>query len=82
MLELVRFLAKNLSSFPDDVEVFESEPKNGQKEILLKVNPEDLCAVIGKNGRTIRAIRVLMGVAATKKGFSCALKVDADLDGE
>ncbi|MDR0549806.1 MAG: KH domain-containing protein [Deltaproteobacteria bacterium] len=80
MLELVRFLATSLSSHPTDVEVTETELQPGRKEILLKVNPDDLCAVIGKNGRAIRAIRVLMGVAAAKKGLNCQLKVDADLD--
>ncbi|MDR2140182.1 MAG: KH domain-containing protein [Deltaproteobacteria bacterium] len=81
MLELVRFLATNLSSHPEDVEVTEVTPQPGQKEIRLKVNPEDLCAVIGKNGRTIRAIRVLMAVAAAKKGETGQLlKVDTDLE--
>jgi predicted RNA-binding protein YlqC (UPF0109 family) len=80
MLELVRFLAESLSSRPGEVEVSESEPQPGRKEILLKVSPGDLCAVIGKNGRTIRAVRVLMGVAASKIGQNYLLKVDTDLE--
>ncbi|MDR1871194.1 MAG: KH domain-containing protein [Deltaproteobacteria bacterium] len=80
MLELVRFLAQSLSSRPDEVTVSESEPQPGRKEILLKVSPSDLCAVIGKNGRTIRAVRVLMAVAASKKGQNYLLKVDTDFD--
>ncbi|MDR1577932.1 MAG: KH domain-containing protein [Deltaproteobacteria bacterium] len=80
MLELVRFLAISLSSFPDEVKVTELESEPGHKVIQLKVHPADLCGVIGKNGRTIRAIRVLMAVAAAKQGLSYLLKVDTDLE--
>ncbi|MDR1086046.1 MAG: KH domain-containing protein [Deltaproteobacteria bacterium] len=80
MLELVRYLASNLGNHPEEVEVTESENSQGQKVICLKVHSSDLCAVIGKNGRTIRAIRTLMSVAGAKTGQCCLLKVDTDLE--
>jgi predicted RNA-binding protein YlqC (UPF0109 family) len=80
MLPLVRYLASNLGGHPQAVEVTETVSDQGQKEILLKVHASDLCAIIGKNGRTIRAIRTLMTVAGAKKGQNYQLKVDTDLE--
>ncbi|MDR1606937.1 MAG: KH domain-containing protein [Deltaproteobacteria bacterium] len=80
MRDLVYYLATSLSSYPERVEVAEHEAEPGQKVLKLKVHPMDLCGLIGKNGRAIRAIRVLMAVAATKKGQNYLLKVDTDLD--
>jgi len=63
--ELVEMIAKALVDNPDKVQV--SQLEGEQTTILeLKVAPEDLGKVIGKQGRTARAIRVILGAAGMK----------------
>ena len=65
MKELVEMIAKALVDNPDKVQV--SLLEGEQTSILeLKVDPEDLGKVIGKQGRTARAIRVILGAAGIK----------------
>ena len=65
MKELVELIAKSLVDNPDKVQV--SQLEGEQSSILeLKVAPEDLGKVIGKQGRTARAIRTLLGAAGMK----------------
>ncbi|MFV0421161.1 KH domain-containing protein [Oleidesulfovibrio sp.] len=63
--ELVEYIAKSLVDNPDAVVVTEVEGE--QTSVLeLKVAKEDLGKVIGKQGRTARAIRTILGAASTK----------------
>jgi len=63
--ELVETIAKALVDNPDKVQV--SQLEGEQTSILeLKVDPDDLGKVIGKQGRTARAIRVMLGAAGMK----------------
>lgn len=65
MKELVEMIAKSLVDNPEKVHV--SQLEGEQTSILeLKVAPEDLGKVIGKQGRTARAIRVILGAAGMK----------------
>ncbi len=65
MQELVEMIAKSLVDNPEQVVV--SQLEGEQTTILeLKVAPEDLGKVIGKQGRTARAIRVILGAAGMK----------------
>lgn len=65
MRELVELIAKSLVDNPEKVHV--SQLEGEQTTILeLKVAPEDLGKVIGKQGRTARAIRVILGAAGMK----------------
>ena len=65
MKELVEMIAKSLVDNPDKVQV--SQLEGEQTSILeLKVDPDDLGKVIGKQGRTARAIRVILGAAGMK----------------
>lgn len=65
MQELVEMIAKALVDNPDNVQV--SQIEGEQTSILeLKVDPDDLGKVIGKQGRTARAIRVILGAAGMK----------------
>lgn len=65
MKELVEMIAKALVDNPDKVHV--SQLEGEQTSILeLKVDPDDLGKVIGKQGRTARAIRVILGAAGMK----------------
>jgi predicted RNA-binding protein YlqC (UPF0109 family) len=63
--ELVEMIAKALVDNPEMVHV--SELQGEQTTILeLKVAQEDLGKVIGKQGRTARAMRVILGAAGMK----------------
>ena len=65
MKELVEMIAKALVDNPDKVQV--SQLEGEQTSILeLTVDPEDLGKVIGKQGRTARAIRVILGASGMK----------------
>jgi len=61
--ELLITLAKNLVSQPDLVEVTQEE-QDGTIILRLKVSPEDMGKVIGKQGRIARAIRTVVKAAA------------------
>ncbi|QUH26260.1 KH domain-containing protein [Serpentinicella alkaliphila] len=65
MGELVEVIAKALVDHPDQVAVNEVE---GNQSIIveLKVAPEDMGKVIGKQGRIAKAIRTVVKAAATK----------------
>jgi predicted RNA-binding protein YlqC (UPF0109 family) len=65
MKDLIEYIAKALVDAPDQVKVSEVE---GEKTsvIELTVAKEDLGKVIGKQGRTARAIRTILSAASTK----------------
>lgn len=65
MKELVAFIAKALVDEPDQVTVSEIEGEQ-TSVIELKVAKEDLGKVIGKQGRTARAMRTILSAASTK----------------
>ena len=63
--ELMKYVAKMLVDFPDRVDVAEIQGEN-TTVIELKVAKEDLGKIIGKQGRTARAIRTILNGASTK----------------
>ena len=63
MNELLTLVAKRLVDQPDKVEVIE-EQRDGITILRLKVDPNDMGKVIGKQGRIARAIRTLVKAAA------------------
>jgi len=65
MKDLIEYIAKVLVDNPDDVSVTELEGKQ-TSVIELRVAKEDLGKVIGKQGRTARAMRTILGAASTK----------------
>lgn len=71
---LVMFLARSLVDDPDAVSVVEQD--QGQKIVYqLKVAESEKGKIIGKGGRTARALRVLLGAAAAKKGVRVELEI-------
>ncbi len=65
MKELVEYIAKALVDNPEEVMV--SEVSGDQTSVLeLKVAKEDLGKVIGKQGRSARAMRTILSAASTK----------------
>lgn len=65
MKDLIAYIAKALVDKPEEVEVTEIEGEQ-TSVIELKVAKEDLGKVIGKQGRTARAMRTILGAASTK----------------
>lgn len=65
MRELIEFIAKALVDNPDEVSVSEVEGEV-TSVIELRVAKSDLGKVIGKEGRTARAMRTLLTAASTK----------------
>ena len=65
MKELVKLIAQSLVDNPDEVQVKEIEGEQ-TSVIELKVAKEDLGKVIGKQGRTARAMRTILSAASTK----------------
>jgi len=67
MKELLELVVRSLVDQPDAVLVTEVESE--QSTVLaLRVAPDDLGKVIGKQGRTARSIRTVLGAAGRKHG--------------
>jgi uncharacterized protein len=65
MKELVEAIAKALVDHPEDVKV--NTVEGSQVTVLeLRVHPEDLGKVIGRQGRTAKAMRTLLGASGMK----------------
>ncbi|MDO4732540.1 MAG: KH domain-containing protein [Bacillota bacterium] len=75
MKELVEHMAKALVTKPEAVLVTETE-KDGETELNLKVAPEDMGKVIGKQGRIAKAMRAVLKAAATKDGKKANLEIE------
>jgi len=74
MKELVQLLARSLVSFPDAVEV--KETQGDTASILeLKVAKEDLGRIIGKQGRTAKSIRTILNAAASRTNRKVVLEI-------
>ncbi len=74
MKELVAYVAKALVDKPEEVVVTEIEGE--QTSVLeLKVAKEDLGKVIGKQGRTARAMRTILSAASTKINKRSVLEI-------
>ena len=65
MKELIKYIAQALVDHPEHVEGNEVEGEQ-TSVIELKVAKEDLGKVIGKQGRTARAMRTILSAASTK----------------
>jgi len=72
--ELIEYIARALVDNPDQVKVSEIE---GEKTsvIELSVAKEDLGKVIGKQGRTARAMRTILSAASTKARKRAVLEI-------
>jgi uncharacterized protein len=72
--ELVEFLARELVDDPDAVRVDEALDDRGAV-ITLTVAPDDMGKVIGRGGRTAKAMRSVVRAAATRQGISARLDI-------
>ncbi len=74
MKELIELIAKKLVAHPDDVQVRLIEGEEGQC-YELRVHPDDMGRVIGKSGRTAKAIRTVLNAAASKQDTRAVLQI-------
>jgi predicted RNA-binding protein YlqC (UPF0109 family) len=74
VIELVEYIAKSLVDNPENVSVNQVE---GEQSIILelKVDPEDMGKVIGKQGRIAKAIRTVVKAAAAKDGKRVVVEI-------
>ena len=72
--ELVEYIVRSLVDNPDAVEVNVVE---GEKSTILelRVSPEDIGKVIGKQGRSAKARRTILSATATKSGKHASLEI-------
>jgi predicted RNA-binding protein YlqC (UPF0109 family) len=72
--EVLEYVARNLVDDPEAVEVTAVE---GERSMILqlRVAPDDMGKVIGKGGRTARAIRSVVRAAGTRQGVSTLVEI-------
>ena len=75
MQELIRHIALSLVSNPDAVEIREELQDEENTTIILQVAREDLGKVIGKQGRTARAMRALLSAATHEQTMQYRLEI-------
>lgn len=74
MQELVAFIARSLVDQPDNVKVTVNE-EDDCVTVELTVAPEDLGKVIGKQGRTARAMRSVLATASARENKRSRLEI-------
>ncbi|HEY1333752.1 MAG TPA: KH domain-containing protein [Myxococcaceae bacterium] len=74
MKEVLLYIARGLVDDPDAVAV-EEERGDGVVRLLLTVAADDRGKIIGRGGRTIRAIRDVVRAAATRSGVNVQVEL-------
>lgn len=74
MVELVRTITQSLVDKPEAVEIKETSDSQGIV-IEVKVAPEDMGKIIGKQGRIAKALRIVVKAAAAKTGQKVAVEI-------
>lgn len=77
MRNLIEYILLHIVLHPDEVEVTEDEI-DGRFEYVIHVHDEDVGRVIGRQGRTIEAIRSLAKVRAMKDSIAVNIKVASE----
>lgn len=73
MRELVEYVARALVDEPDEVRV--EERPGTSTFVVLTVAPDDLGRMIGRQGRTAKALRTLVAAKASLEGRSATLEI-------
>lgn len=75
VIATLAYLAGSIVEHPDDVEVSSSPGEGDAVVFRLKVNPEDMGRIIGRRGRTARAIRQVTRAAAAKADIHAIIEI-------
>jgi len=73
--EFLEYIVKALVDHPDDVKIDRSVDEMGVL-LTLKVHPEDMGQIIGREGATVRAIRNLVRIVGLKSHARVNLKIE------
>ncbi len=74
MKELLTYIVQNLVEKPDEVSVTEREA-NGETVFEVRVAAGDMGKVIGRQGRIVKEIRILMKAVAQRKGKKVSVEI-------
>jgi predicted RNA-binding protein YlqC (UPF0109 family) len=74
MKTLIEYIAKSLVDDPMQVQVIE-HGRGKDVRLELKVGEEDMGRVIGRSGKVANAMRVLLRVAAARRGARASLDI-------
>jgi len=74
MKELLEYLVRALVDDPDQVEI---NPVEGERAVIfeVKVAPDDMGKVIGKQGKIANALRTVLKAAATREGKKVSVEI-------
>ncbi len=75
MKELIEFIAKSLVENPEAVTISEEQDEDGSILIKLAAAQEDMGRIIGKQGRTAKAMRTLLNAKATRENLRATLQI-------
>lgn len=73
--KFVEFLVRAIVDHPEDVKVERKVDEMGVL-LLLKVNPQDMGQIIGRDGNTAKAIRALLRIVGIKNNARVNLKIE------
>jgi len=73
--DFLEFVVKSIANHPDDVKVTRTVDEMGVL-LNLKVNPEDMGQIIGRQGSTARAIRTILRIIGVKNNARINLKIE------
>ncbi len=78
MNNLIEAIAKSLVTKPEEVVVREKGERDGQTVLELRVAPEDMGKVIGRQGRIAKAIRTVVKAASIKQNKQVIVEITSD----
>ena len=73
--KFLEFLVRSIVDHPDDVKVERKVDEMGVL-LLLRVNPQDMGQIIGRDGNTAKAIRALLRIVGIKNNARVNLKIE------
>jgi uncharacterized protein len=77
MQAFLEFVVKGLVQYPDEATITPVE-REGTTVYELRLNPQDVGKVIGRQGMTINAIRSLLLAGSARKGIRCTVEIVED----
>ena len=77
MQSFLEYVVKGLVAHPDAVTITPVE-REGTTVYELRLHPQDVGRVIGRQGKTINAVRSLLLAGSAKKGLRCSLEIVED----
>ncbi|MBX7157810.1 MAG: KH domain-containing protein [Verrucomicrobiae bacterium] len=75
MNELIEYIVKKLAKYPETFQL-RCQESDRNIDFFLTLHPDDVGRVIGRQGRTIGAIRTLLNITANKRGKKATLEIE------